>query len=126
MLANGVAGKVSQLGDDTHIEFRLGKCTMTDSRNFDAKKERVKQATDIVDLVSQSVELKRQGSNHVGLCPWHEDKKPSFTVNQTRQRYSCWVCDLHGDVFDFTMETEKVDFREALKILAKAAGIDFE
>ena len=90
--------------------------------DFDAK-DRVKQATNIVDLVSSRINLRRQGANYVGLCPWHPDKKPSFTVNPVRQRYSCWVCDLHGDVFDFTMKMESVDFRGALEILAQAAGI---
>ncbi|QEG21909.1 DNA primase [Mariniblastus fucicola] len=90
--------------------------------DFDAK-DRVKQATSIVDLVSRTINLRRQGPNYVGLCPWHDDKRPSFTVNPVRQRFSCFVCDLHGDVFDFTMKMESVDFRGALEILAQAAGI---
>ena len=89
-------------------------------------KDRVKQATNIVDLVSSKINLRRMGANYVGLCPWHADKKPSFTVNPVRQRYSCWVCDLHGDVFDFTMKMESVDFRGALEILAQAAGIELK
>lgn len=93
--------------------------------DFDAK-DRVKQATNIVDLVSRSINLRRQGANYVGLCPWHADKKPSFTVNPVRQRYSCWVCNLHGDVFDYTMKMESVDFRGALEILAQAAGIELQ
>lgn len=89
-------------------------------------KDRIKQATNIVDLVSRSINLRRQGANYVGLCPWHADKKPSFTINPVRQRYSCWVCDLHGDVFDYTMKMESVDFRGALEILAQAAGIELQ
>ena len=93
--------------------------------DFDVK-DRVKQATNIVDLVSSRINLRRMGANYVGLCPWHPDKKPSFTVNPVRQRYSCWVCDLHGDVFDFTMKMDSVDFRGALEILAQAAGIELK
>ena len=88
--------------------------------------ERVKQATDIVELVSQTVELRRQGANYVGLCPWHEDRKPAFTVNPTQQEFHCWICDLHGDVFDYTIKTKNVDFRGALTILARAARIDLD
>ena len=91
--------------------------------DFDVK-DRVKQATNIVDLISRSINLRRKGKDYVGLCPWHPDKRPSFTVNPVRQRYSCWVCNLHGDVFDFTMKMEAVDFRGALEILAQAAGIE--
>ena len=93
--------------------------------DFDVK-ERVKQATNLVDLVGRYMNLRRQGANYVGLCPWHADKKPSFTVNPVRQRYSCWVCDLHGDVFDFVMKKEAVDFRGALEILAQSAGIELQ
>ncbi len=89
-------------------------------------KDRVKQATNIVDLVSSKINLRRQGANYVGRCPWHDDKKPSFSVNPVRQRYSCYPCDLHGDVFDFTMKMESVDFRGALEILAQAAGIELK
>ena len=99
---------------------------MPDDPNFDATTDRVKKATNLVDLVGRSVSLHRRGTNYLGLCPWHEDKKPSFIINPVRQNYSCYVCDLHGDVFDYTMEMEKVDFRGALKILAKAAGIDLK
>ena len=93
--------------------------------DFDAK-DRVKQATNIVDLVGARINLRRQGSKFVGLCPWHQDKRPSFSVDPVRQRYSCWVCDLHGDVFSFTMKMESVDFRGALEILAQAAGIELQ
>lgn len=93
--------------------------------DFDVK-DRVKQATNLVDLVGRYMNLRRQGANYVGLCPWHADKKPSFTVNPVRQRFSCWVCDLHGDAFDFVMKKEAVDFRGALEILAQAAGIELQ
>lgn len=60
----------------------------------------------------------------VGICPWHDDSRPSLQVNPERQSWKCWVCDIGGDVFSFTMRIEGVDFREALELLAERAGIE--
>ena len=95
------------------------------SGSFDAK-ERVKQAVDIVDLVGSHIQLRRQGRNYVGLCPWHDDTRPSLQVNPERQSFKCWVCDIGGDVFSFVMKMEGVEFREALEMLADRAGISIE
>ncbi len=89
---------------------------------FDAK-EQVRQAIDIVDLVGSYVQLRRQGRNFVALCPWHDDSRPSLTVNPDRQSFKCWVCDYGGDVFSFIMRAENLEFREALELLAERAGI---
>jgi DNA primase len=89
---------------------------------FDAK-EQVRQSVDIVDLVGSYVQLRRQGRNFVGLCPWHDDSRPSLQVNPDRQSFKCWVCDLGGDVFSFVMKAEGLEFREALELLAERAGI---
>ncbi len=89
---------------------------------FDAK-EQVRQAIDIVDLVGSYVQLRRQGRNFVGLCPWHDDSRPSMQVNPDRQSFKCWVCDIGGDVFSFVMKVEGIEFREALELLAERAGI---
>jgi DNA primase len=86
-------------------------------------KEQVRQATDIVELVGRYIDLRRQGRHFVGLCPWHNDRKPSLQVNQDRQTWKCWVCDIGGDVFSFVMQKEGCDFREALQMLADRAGI---
>lgn len=86
-------------------------------------KERVRDAIDIVDLVGAYIALRRQGKGFVGLCPWHEDSRPSFQVNPERQTYRCWVCDVGGDVFNFLMRMEKLEFREAIEQLAERAGI---
>lgn len=91
-------------------------------RNDDAK-EQVRQAIDIVDLVGSYLPLRRQGANFVGLCPWHDDTKPSLQVNQARQSWKCWVCDVGGDIFNFVMQREGIDFREALEMLADRAGV---
>ncbi|MDR3197710.1 MAG: toprim domain-containing protein [Planctomycetaceae bacterium] len=89
----------------------------------DQVKERIREAIDIVDLVSQYVPLRRSGRNYVGRCPWHDDSKPSLQVNPARQTFKCWVCDIGGDVFSFVMKIENVGFKEALEILADKAGI---
>ena len=107
------------------MEFAAGPVMETPvSRGFSVDvKEQVKQATDIVELVSAFVQLRRQGRNFVGLCPWHEDSRPSLTVNQERQSFKCWVCNLGGDVFNFIMQMEGVTFPEALALLAERANI---
>ncbi len=98
---------------------------MSRGSSLDAK-ELVKQAVDIVDLVGASISLRRQGRNFVGLCPWHDDTRPSLQVNPERQSFKCWVCDIGGDVFSFVMKMEGVSFPEALKMLADRAGIQLE
>jgi len=90
--------------------------------NDDAK-EQVRQLTDIVDLTGQSIHLQKRGRIYVGLCPWHDDERPSMQVDAQRQTWKCWVCDIGGDIFSFVMQREGVDFREALEILAEAAGV---
>ena len=87
-------------------------------------KEQIRQSIDIVDLVGSYMSLRRQGRNFVGLCPWHDDSKPSFKVNPERQSFKCWVCDIGGDLFSFMMKVEGVDFREALEMLADRAGVE--
>ncbi len=94
----------------------------TVSSSFDVK-EQVRQAIDIVDLVGQYLQLRRQGRNYVALCPWHDDSRPSLQVNPERQSFKCWVCDVGGDVFSFLMRIEGIEFREALEMLADRANI---
>ncbi len=89
----------------------------------DDAKERVRDAIDIVDVVGSYIALRRQGKAMVGLCPWHDDSRPSLQVNPERQTFRCWVCDVGGDVFNFVMRMERVEFREALEQLADRAGI---
>ena len=81
----------------------------------DDLKERVRDAIDIVDLVGTYISLRRAGKAMVGICPWHEDSRPSFQVNPERQTFRCWVCNIGGDAFNFLMRMEKLEFREALE-----------
>ena len=90
----------------------------------DDQKEQVREATDIADLVGSYVSLRRQGRNLVGICPWHEDSRPSLQVNAQRQTFRCWVCNVGGDVFSFLMRMERLEFPEALEQLAARAGIE--
>jgi DNA primase len=89
---------------------------------FDAK-EQIKRAIDIVDLVGESIPLRREGRNYKGLCPWHDDSRPSLHINPERQTFRCFVCNIGGDVFSFIEKRENVTFREALTILAERAGV---
>ncbi|HEX5444689.1 MAG TPA: DNA primase [Pirellulales bacterium] len=86
-------------------------------------KEQVKRAIDIVDLVGESVPLRREGRAYKGLCPWHDDSRPSLHVNPERQTFRCFVCNIGGDIFTFIEKRENVTFREALGILAERAGV---
>jgi len=85
--------------------------------------ERVRAASDIIEVIGQSVPLRRVGRNWVGRCPFHDDKSPSFSVNGERQFYHCFSCKVGGDVFKFVQETEKVGFLEAVELLSRRAGI---
>jgi len=85
--------------------------------------ELVRAATDIVDYIGQSVRLRKVGRNWVGLCPFHAEKTPSFSVHAERQFYHCFSCKAGGDVFKFVQETEKVGFVEAVELLSRRAGI---
>lgn len=93
--------------------------------DFDVK-DRIKQASEIVDVVGGYLPLRRQGANFVAHCPWHDDSRPSLQVNQVRQSWVCWVCNFRGDVFDFVMRRESVEFFEAMQILAERAGIEIK
>src|SRR5689334_3169847 len=86
----------------------------------------VKEANDFVDVVGGYVALRPVGPTFKGLCPFHEDHRPSFDVDPRRQRYRCWSCQKHGDVITFVQEHERLDFREALELLARRAGIALE
>ena len=86
--------------------------------------EEVRQKNDIVDVVSQYVKLTRKGSSYFGLCPFHNEKTPSFSVTPGKQMYYCFGCGAGGNVFNFIMEYEDYTFGEALKHLAERAGVE--
>jgi DNA primase len=84
----------------------------------------IRERTDLVELIGSYVNLKRSGRNHLGLCPFHQEKTPSFNVNSDRQIYHCFGCGVTGDAFKFLMEHDRLSFPEALRTLAGRAGID--
>lgn len=88
--------------------------------------ERIKSETDIVDIISETVSLKRSGRNYIGLCPFHNDKSPSFSVSQDKQIYKCFSCGEAGNVITFVMKQKNMNFVEALKYLADRVNIPLE
>ena len=86
--------------------------------------EEVRQRNDIIDVISSYVNLKRTGSNYVGLCPFHNEKTASFSVSPGKQMYYCFGCGAGGNVFTFLMEYENLTFVEALEQLAEKAGME--
>ncbi len=88
--------------------------------------EQIRAGNDIADVVGALVPLKRAGANWVGLCPFHKEKTPSFSVNPSKQIFYCFGCHKGGDIFKFIQEYENVDFLEAVRRLAKRAGIVLE
>ena len=91
--------------------------------SFQSAKEEIKRAADIVEIIGQVVQLKKAGKNYLGLCPFHSEKDPSFTVNQERQTFHCFGCKKGGDVFSFWMEYHGSTFPEALRDLAERYNI---
>jgi len=90
----------------------------------DHKKEEVRQAADIVEVVGEHVKLKRSGSGYIGLCPFHNEKSPSFHVNPRIGIYKCFGCGAGGDVFQFVMQMDGVGFTEAIRTLGAKYNID--
>ena len=93
---------------------------MTDTGTF---ADRVKQQADIVRVISDYVPLKKAGQNFMGRCPFHNEKTPSFAVHPVKQIYHCFGCGVGGDVFKFVMEIEKVEFLDAVRLVAEKCGI---
>lgn len=85
--------------------------------------EQIKQKINIVDLIQEYLPLKKAGVNFKALCPFHQEKTPSFVVSPERQIFKCFGCGKSGDIFTFLMEKEGMEFKEALEILAKKAGV---
>jgi DNA primase len=88
--------------------------------------DRVRQAADIVEIVSAHTDLRQQGGRWVGLCPFHEERTPSFSVNPAEKLYYCFGCEAGGDVFRFVQEKEGVEFPEAVEVLSERYGVELE
>src|SRR5437867_9807157 len=86
--------------------------------------DRVRSAADIVRTVADYVPLRKAGRRQVGLCPFHAERTPSFSVDESKQLFYCFGCGAGGDVFKFVMLHEKLEFPEALRLLAEKNGIE--
>lgn len=86
--------------------------------------EEVRARNDIVDVISGYVRIQKKGNNYFGLCPFHSEKSPSFSVSGEKQMYYCFGCGAGGNVISFIMQYENYSFKEALKLLAERAGVD--
>ena len=84
----------------------------------------MKQKLDLVELIGESVQLRKAGASYKGLCPFHSEKTPSFTVTPARETWKCFGCGRGGDIFNFVMERDTIDFPEALRRLAGRAGVE--
>lgn len=85
--------------------------------------DEIREKTNIVDVIGQHVKLQKRGTNHFGLCPFHNEKSPSFSVSETKQIFYCFGCGKGGNVYTFLQEYENASFPEAVKMLAERAGV---
>ena len=86
----------------------------------------IKGKINLVDFLSKDLRLIKSGTNYKALCPFHNEKTPSFTINHAKNNFTCFGCGISGDIFTYIMEKYKIDFKEALKILASEAGISLK
>ena len=86
--------------------------------------DELKSRVGLADIIGKRVRLQKKGREHSGLCPFHTEKTPSFTVNEDKGFYHCFGCGEHGSVFDFVMKTENLSFPEAVERLALDAGME--
>ena len=90
---------------------------------MDDSVDKIKQKLDVVDVIGGYVSLKKSGRNYKAVCPFHNEKTPSFMVSQELQIYKCFGCGASGDIFNFIQAIEGVDFYRSLEILADKAGV---
>src|SRR5690606_20380981 len=88
--------------------------------------QELKSRLNIVDVIGDSVKLKKNGSNYVGLCPFHNEKTPSFTVSPSKDMYKCFGCGKSGDSIEFIRELEGIGYADAVINLAKKYGVELE
>src|SRR5512138_2709229 len=88
--------------------------------------QQITNRIDIIDVIGEFIKLKKRGANYLGLCPFHGEKTPSFTVSPSKEIYKCFGCGRSGNSISFIMEHEKYSYVEALKWLANKYGIEIE
>ncbi len=105
-----------------HLPGKVKLLIMNVDRNY---LEKLRQKADIVEVISSYLKLRKSGKNYVGLCPFHNERTPSFTVSKDRGLYHCFGCGVGGNVFTFVMEMEKIAFNDAARMLARRFNITF-
>ena len=93
------------------------------NRPYNNFTDELRQRLSLVDVISRRVPLTKKGQNYWGCCPFHNEKTPSFSVSEDKGFYHCFGCGEHGDIISFTMKSENVDFKTAIKELADMAGL---
>ena len=86
----------------------------------------IREKSDIVEFIGKYISLTKKGKNYFGLCPFHADTNPSLSVSREKQIYKCFVCGEAGNIFNFLMKYENVDFLDAVAIVAESIGIEFK
>lgn len=119
------------LNDISHLTYSILFLSLQahfkdDMRIPDSKIEEIRNSANIVDIISSYVQLKKRGRNFIGLCPFHQEKTPSFTVTEEKQIYHCFGCGAGGNVFKFLMEYKSISFIEAVQEIADSLGISLE
>ncbi|MCK5673815.1 MAG: DNA primase, partial [Spirochaetales bacterium] len=94
--------------------------------SFDLKKQEILDKISIVEIISEYISLKQKGDKHWGLCPFHNEKTPSFSVTEEKNMFYCFGCHKGGNVFDFLIDIENISFFEAFKELASKAGVEID
>ena len=115
--------KYGMMQQDLKVQ-KQGKKGAALMRYSDEVIEEVRARNDVVDVIGGYIHLQKKGSNYFGLCPFHNEKSPSFSVSRQKQMYYCFGCGAGGNVFTFLMEYENYTFVEALKYLADRAGVE--
>jgi DNA primase len=110
------------MGYTREIEFKRLKMVLFSKESV----QRLREAIDIVDLISRYVDLKKAGAAYKGLCPFHDERTPSFTVQAASRHYHCFGCGAHGDGLSFLMQHENLDFKQSLEFLAERYGVTLE
>ncbi len=113
-------------GEGTDNCKALGRCSKPGMLISPEKLSEIKNAVDIVEVISEYLPLKRAGKRYRALCPFHADKDPSFYVHTERQNYRCFGCGAAGDVFSFIQKMDNLTFPEAIRAIARRAGIEIE
>jgi len=91
--------------------------------SYESTKETIRSVADIVEVIGQFVQLRKAGQNYIGLCPFHTEKEPSFTVSPSKQMFHCFGCKKGGDIFAFWMEYHGTTFPETIKELAERYNV---